>query len=216
MCLDKGTTKIASCFQQQIQKLICKLPGVLQCSVVCIKDEVIKEIHILSTIDKNIKQLVRDVQSAITAAFGIQVDYKVISIAQINEHEIKHARIRIDSINVKNIDNFIEAHVTLILEGIKYEGRCIKVKSKNNKFKAVAEAAIMALEAYMDNKGVFYLEGLERITVAAREIFVIMIGISIDNKEELLVGNSIITTAEDESVVKAVLSAINRRINFIF
>jgi len=199
--------------QNDIQSLICKLPDIINCSVVYDEDSNIEEIHILAAVGRNIKQLVRDIQSAINAKFNIAVDYKKISIAQINEAEFKEARVRIESIAVKNIDNMIEATVVLSYDGKIYEGKSSKVKSKSNRVKAVAEATLAALEAYMCISGALYLEGLESLKISGKEVYVSLIGFSQDNIEEFFSGSSIIGLDENESAVKAVLAAVNRKMN---
>lgn len=201
--------------QSEIKELICKIPDIMNCSVVCDDNGNIEEIHVLATVGKNIKQIVRDIQSAINAKFNISIDYKKVSIAQINESDYKEARVRIDSIAVKNVDNLIEAVVLLSYEGQVYEGKSRKVKSKSNRAKAVAEATLAALEAYMGIEGILYLEGIENIRISDKEIYVCLVGFSQDNVEESLSGCSIISLDENESAVKAVLSAVNRKINTV-
>ncbi len=201
--------------QNDIKALICKLPDIMNCSVVCDEAGNIEEIHVLAAVGKNIKQMVRDIQSAINAKFNISVDYKKISIAQINESEYKEARVRIESIAVKNIDNMIEAVVALTYDDKIYEGTSKKVKSKSNRAKAVAEATLSALEAYMGISSILYLEGMETIKVSGKEVYICLVGFSQDNVEESLSGCSIISLDENESAVKAILSAVNRKINTV-
>lgn len=199
--------------QKEIQALICKLPDIINCSVVYDEESNIEEIHVLAMIGRNVKQLVRDIQSALSAKFSISVDYKKISIAQINEAEFKESRVRIESIAVKNIDNMIEATVVLSYDDKIFEGKSSKVKSKSNRVKAIAEATLEAIEAYMGLKGVLYLEGMESIKVSDKEVYVSLVGFSQDNIEESYSGSSIISLDENESAVKAVLAAVNRKMN---
>lgn len=200
---------------EEIRELICKLSDVKHCSVVCGDDNEIREIHVLAGTARNIKQLVRDIQSAINARFGISIDYKIISIAQINENEFKDTRLKLDTISVKNIDNIIEAVVTLTCEEKTFEGTAKRVKSKSNKLKAIAEAALAALESYLEIGQAFYLEDMQAFSLAGNELNVCVIGFSFAGKEELLSGCSIVNADENESVVKAVLSAVNRKISAI-
>lgn len=202
-------------FRDEVKKLINKLPDVLSCSVVCDEDDTISEIHVITTVGKNVKQMVRDIQSAINAKFEARLDYKKISIAQINEEEFRDSRIKIDSIAVKNIDNMIEATVLLSFEDKVYEGVSQKVKSKANRPKAVAEATLNALETYLGIKGVLYLEDLESIKMAGREVYVSIVGYSTDNIEEFFTGSSIISLDENESAVKSILAAVNRKLGSI-
>ena len=65
------------------QSLISKLNGVYAAHVVFSDAQEPQEIHVLASSRRNGKSLVRDVQSAITARYGIEVDYRIISVAQI-------------------------------------------------------------------------------------------------------------------------------------
>lgn len=198
---------------EDIKTLICKLPDIKYCSVVCSASNEVEEIHVLTAINKNVRQLVRDIQSAINAKFRINIDYKVISIAQINESDFKETRLKLHGISVENVDNSVEAIVTLKFDDKLFEGKSRRVKSRNNKFKAVAEATILALEGYLNIGQVFYLEDIKAIVIANREVSMCVIGFAFAGNEELLSGCSIINADENESVVKAVLSAINRKIS---
>ena len=64
--------------------MLSKIPGVFSANVS--EDELgdIAEIHILASTRRNAKQISRDVQSAIAAAFHREVDHRTISIAQID------------------------------------------------------------------------------------------------------------------------------------
>lgn len=208
-------SSVKATLQSDVRALLSKLPDIINCSVVCNEEGNIEEIHVLAAVGRNIKQLVRDIQSAICAKFNMQVDYKKISIAQINEAEFKEARVKLESVAVKNIDNMIEATVVLSYEDKIYEGKSIKVKSKSNRPKAVAEATLAALEAYMGINGILYLEGMESLKVSGKEVYVTLVGYSQDNVEESLAGSCIISLDENESAVKAVLSALNRKLNSV-
>ena len=179
----------------------------------CSQSDEIEEIHVLSGISKNTKQLVRDIQSAINAKFGINIDYKIISIAQIDENDFKETRLKLGGISVKNIDNSIEAIVTLKFDDKFFEGKSRRVKSRNNKFKAIAEATLFALEEYLAIGQAFYLEDIQAVLIASREVSTCVIGFAFGGKEELLTGCSIINSDENEAVVKAVLAAVNRKIS---
>ena len=71
-------------FAQKCGALLSKIPGVFSANVS--EDELgdIAEIHILASTRRNAKQISRDVQSAIAAAFHREVDHRTISIAQID------------------------------------------------------------------------------------------------------------------------------------
>lgn len=67
------------------QELICRLEGVQAAQVVFAENGMPCEIHVLAGPEKSSKSLVRDIQSALTAQFGVQVDHRIISVAQLSE-----------------------------------------------------------------------------------------------------------------------------------
>jgi len=199
--------------EEEIKDLICRIPDVLSCKVILGEKNEIQDIHVLCGTGKNIKQLVRDIQSAVSARFNIEVDYKVISIAQIEENGIRDNRLKIGSIVMMNMENSLKATVILENDGKTYEGSSIKVKSISNKYKAVAEATIMAIESFVNINSIFYLEGIERTRIAGRDIFLCLVGYTYKNSENLLIGSSMIKTDENEAVAKSILNALNRLIS---
>jgi len=200
---------------EEIRALICKLSDINHCSVVCSANGEIEEIHALAGINRNVKQLVRDIQSAISARFGINIDYKIISIAQVNENDFREVRLQINGTSVRNAGNSIEAVVMLGYDNKIYEGKSTRVKSRNNKFKAIAEAALQALESYLNVEHTLYVEDIRIVPISRGELCSCVIGYVIDGKEELLTGCCLISGDENDAAVKAVLSAVNRRLSTI-
>ena len=64
-------------FQEDLQRI----PGVKSARVV--GTDAPSEIHIIATVDRPAKQLVRDVQSLATAGFGLSIDHRIVSIVQL-------------------------------------------------------------------------------------------------------------------------------------
>ena len=65
------------------EELLASLAGVASAHVVLDPDHSIAEIHILATPDLHPKQVVRNVESAMSAGLGIQIDRRIVSVAQI-------------------------------------------------------------------------------------------------------------------------------------
>lgn len=201
--------------EEEIKSLVCRIPDVLHCKVILGDNSEIQDIHVLCATGRNIKQLVRDIQSAVSAKFNIEIDYKIISVAQIEEGDYKENRLKIGSISMINMDNSLKAVVILENEGKTYEGTSIKVKSITNKYKAVAEATILGIESFINTSGIFYLEGIEKAKVTGRDFFLCLVGYTYKNTENILIGSSLIKTDENEAVAKSILDALNRTISKI-
>jgi hypothetical protein len=65
------------------EALLASLAGVLSAHVVTAPDGRIVEIHILAAAELHPKQVVRNVESALSAGFGIEVDRRIVSVAQV-------------------------------------------------------------------------------------------------------------------------------------
>lgn len=65
------------------ERLLASLAGVVSAHVVTDSTGRFAEIHILSSPDLHPKQVVRNVESALSAGLGIEVDRRIVSVAQI-------------------------------------------------------------------------------------------------------------------------------------
>jgi hypothetical protein len=65
------------------EALLASLAGVLSAHVVTGTDGRIIEIHILSAAELHPKQVVRNVESALSAGLGIEIDRRIVSVAQV-------------------------------------------------------------------------------------------------------------------------------------
>jgi hypothetical protein len=76
------------------EALLASLAGVLSAHVVTGPDERIVEIHILAAAELHPKQVVRNVESALSAGFGIEIDRRIVSVAQVrsSSHEAGNGR----------------------------------------------------------------------------------------------------------------------------
>ena len=107
---------------REIENIISKIEGIKAVKVVGDEDN-IKEVHILASSDKNPKQVVRDVETAVFAITGVKIDRKVVSVAQITGEASKRRR-RIALVELERIENRFEItyRVTLQKDGEEYTG----------------------------------------------------------------------------------------------
>jgi hypothetical protein len=69
--------------ENEVERLICSLAGVISARVVANPMGRLDEIHVLASPMLNPKQVVRNVESALSAGLGIVVDRRIVSVAQI-------------------------------------------------------------------------------------------------------------------------------------
>lgn len=77
---------------RKIERLLTELEGVGSLKIVPDGHGGIDEVHVLSASDLNPKQIVRNIESALLAEFGLQIDHRKISIAQTRAPEISPAQ----------------------------------------------------------------------------------------------------------------------------
>lgn len=72
---------------ERAEELLKSLIGVVSARVVARPGGSVEEIHLLATRDLTPKQIVRNVESALLAHFDLEVDHRVISVAQTERRE---------------------------------------------------------------------------------------------------------------------------------
>lgn len=78
---------------RKIERLLTELEGVGSLKIVPDGHGGIDEVHVLSASDLTPKQIVRNIESALLAEFGLQIDHRKISIAQTRAPEISPAQV---------------------------------------------------------------------------------------------------------------------------
>ncbi|MFZ5969235.1 MAG: hypothetical protein ACOYVK_18925 [Bacillota bacterium] len=198
----------------QMEETINNIPEVISSKVIFDQQNEIEEIHVLASNNRNAKQISRDIQSALTAKFDVKIDHKKISVAQIGfKQDIESEyRLRINSIGYGVIGNLAEIKVILQKGEQLIEGIAKGINSKNNVYRLVVNATLDCIHAFIGVHNTFVVEDVEKICLAKREVMVTAISLITEHGEELMVGSSVVRKDEYESIVRATLDAINRRV----
>ena len=77
---------------RRIEKLLVELEGVGSLKIIPDGHGGIDEVHVLSASELSPKQIVRNIESALLAEFGLQIDHRKISIARTRAPEISPAQ----------------------------------------------------------------------------------------------------------------------------
>ncbi|TYP57826.1 alpha-isopropylmalate synthase regulatory domain-containing protein [Thermosediminibacter litoriperuensis] len=200
------------------EEVIKKIKDIVSAKIITNPDGKISEIHVLANSNRNPKQIVRDIESALVATFGSEIDHKKISVAQLNKEElyVAESRLKIDSIDVKKTNYSYEITVTLkCTDGKVYEGRASGAGSYKYFLRLVALAAIDAIQQYLSKNFIISLEDINIFRIGDKEAIAVLISILMDGSEESFLGTALFRQDKAESVVLAVLNAVNRRISFL-
>lgn len=172
----------------------------------------IKELHIVSDSNRSPKQVSRDIQSVLVSTFGIVVDYKKISIAQIDCGLVESPdfRLKIKSIDYSINGSKLSVKVALEHEESSYEGSCCGINTQNNCLRMVGKSTLYAVERFLDIEEKFSLEDIKVCPSAGRDIILVTVVAFLDGREWVLSGSAVVVNDKRESVVRAVLDSVNR------
>lgn len=193
-------------------EIINKINGITHVKILH-DDENLQEVHILASTNRAPKQIVRDVETALLAAFDYRIDRKIISIAQIDTEDYKGIkRIRYEGIVLETNDHNIECKVTLNYEGEEFSATEIAIKTTLNRRKVVAKATVSAVERIIGQSYVFDIQDILLNTSRDVNFISVIVNMIINESEESMVGSALVKNDINEAIAKATLDAVNRRI----
>jgi len=216
----------ATVLTSDIERLISAIGGVSASKVVTDEEGRIVEIHVLADTTRSPKQLVRDIQSCTMAAFGIPVDYKTISIAQI-QRDMETAtalpaavpaavraapRLQLDATSVRADRSSVEVSVTLSCDGQPLEGQARGLPSERGRRATAAAACLGAAQAYLGPEGLLQLLEVQKNRIAGLDAIDAAVACQDGDRELVLLGSAAVRpgAGEEDAVVRAVLDALNR------
>jgi hypothetical protein len=178
----------------------------------------IAEIHVVGSPGRKPKQIVRDIESLLFAQFGMRVNYRKISLAQMQEERAFSAmgsrpRLLLAGCSANGDADVVQ--VRLGDDGNVFDYELPAPKDEQGGGCAAGNAALGALNQMVGSAGEFSLDAMERIPVASREIVVVLVTFGFASGEEHLIGTSFYRGDIVESAVRAVLDSVNRRLSLI-
>ncbi|MEQ2455727.1 hypothetical protein [Flavonifractor hominis] len=192
--------------------LVGCLPGILESEFV-VENDTIREVHILSDQSRGPKQIVRDVQSAMLARFHLELDHRIISVAQIPgrfsaEH---HRRLICERLELSGGRSGSSVVVHLSLDGNTYSGRACYDSARSDRMRAIAQATVEAINLLLASGCRFFLEDVRYASMGERRAILVGLHLKYDGKTEALLGACYEGDDPNFSVALATLDGVNRR-----
>lgn len=196
-----------------LKNMIAKIDGVINVKIVTENDE-ITEVHILANNLRAPKQIVRDIESSLLAAFDYRIDRKVISIAQIHTEDNKALRrVKYSGIDLKTEGNALECTVSLLQDGEEFGEPISGIKTVANRKKIVADATIRTIEKILGQAYLFNIEDVIINTSRDIDFASVLVNMVLNENEQTVVGSAIVKHDMNEAIAKATLDAVNRKIH---
>lgn len=199
---------------ETVEQYLKQVKSVISCKIITDAENNIEEMHIVSNMQRSPKQISRDIQSILISKFGIHIDHKKISIAQIFDESIdqRDFRLKIKGIQYTTAGNKSDIKVVLEKDEENFEGVCAGINSTHNINRMLARAALSAVESFCGLQDIFVLEDVKSASVAGKEVMVVIVTSVLEYSEQELAGSALVTRDKKEAVVKATLDAVNRYI----
>lgn len=195
-----------------IEQNLERLDSVTSCKIMFGESNIIEEIHIISNGTRNVKQIVRDIQSVLVATYDIQIDHKKISIAEITDDSLKKMayRLKIVSVSRENIGKKATIKVILTNEKGIFENSITGINTNRNVERMLVDSTLRTVEEACGFDETFILEDVKLATISTDKVILVVIACITNGYEQKFCGSCMIKDDHNEAVVKATLDAINR------
>ncbi len=207
----------------EIEQTLSQVAEISAARIVSSQEGVIQEIHILASPAKSPKQIVRDIESTIMARFGIPIDHKKVSIAQlgsestvVQDREVPDvSRARIHAIHTETIGARAVSIVTLEMDGELHRGTAEGPASVSSQQRLVAEATLQSVEDFVQGRIAFALEDVAVFALGREKVASTCVALVTPQGEQVFTGTAMVKGSETDSIARATLDAINRRLGFL-
>ncbi|TFG64785.1 MAG: hypothetical protein E4H28_04830 [Gemmatimonadales bacterium] len=221
---------------KRIEKLLVELDGVDSIKIVPDGHGGIDEIHVLSSAPMDPKRVVRNIESALLAEFGLQIDHRKISVARKRRPEISHGQQTMEQM-AESAAEFPAPQTAaasaprMELKDVKMERQAgrefsckVELARGEEEFTGEAEgpdfersrievAATAVLEALLQAAGDDVRLGLQGVSVMeslGRSFVIVVVGVSVGRQAATLSGIETVNDSVEEAAVLASLKATNR------
>ncbi len=212
-----------------LEAAILRIQGIQAARVVPGPGGRVSEVHVLAGRERGAKQLVRDVQSVILTNFGVDIDYRTVSVVQLDEAAAPvvaaPAETAAQPPGVVATDSRRPAIVRLVTETAAFTTEVrIAIQVEGNEragvsrgpstsgLRLVAAATIDAVGDLLKASAV-EVQSAELMTVGAVQLAVAVLRLSTSRGEQLLTGSAIVRKDANDSIARATLDALNRVLN---
>ena len=184
-----------------IEENLQQIDSVISSKIIIGEANQIEEIHIVSNGIRNPKQIARDIESVLLANFDYKIDHRKISIAQLDDIDIRKIkpRLKLNGISKETSGNKANVKVSILKADEEFVASKSGINSNRNIERMLAEATVMAVEDSLGINDLFIVE-----------VVVVLVSSLINGQEIILSGSSVVKNDYYLSVAKATLDSINR------
>jgi hypothetical protein len=213
---------------ERIESVLRTLPEVRAAKVALDSNGMITEIHLVAPDTVNPKSTVRNVESLLKAALGMDVDHRVISVAQVRMDDggkqpvlrdlprvsREPSRVRFVEVSFTSEAPFkVKAEVFLDWGGETFSGTATDTSTVRSRPRLAARAACDALESFLERNVALSLEHFQILETPVGSIALACLrNLGREDRTKMLIGSALIEEDPSQGAVLAVLDALNRMV----
>lgn len=200
---------------ETIEKYLLKVQSVMGCKVIVDDRHQIREIYIVADMRRSPKQILRDIEAVMISEFGLSIDYKKVSIAQVRSDSIRldqDPRLKLKSIEYNNNGANVAVKVALEKHDEVYESELVGINTSNNFNRLVGSVVLKAVANYLNVRDVFVFEDVKFVDLANVDVAVVSMTSVIAGSEKILTGTAKVLGDGKEAIARATLDAVNRHV----
>lgn len=195
--------------------LLGSIRGVLAARVVRAPDASVAEVHLVGTPERSPKAIIRDAESLLYVRLSTRVDYRKISLVQVQETGFQTPpRVRLDSVVCTPEGQGMTVQVTLSVGSKVVQGAAYATSSQEQ---TLLEASALATLTTINQLPNLYLlprlECIERHQLGRQDVCIVHLSLQSDEHSEDLLGIASLRAEPVVAASRATLDAVNRRLS---
>lgn len=198
-----------------IESQLTSIPGVLAARVVPGYDRQIDELHVVTSPERGPKATVRDAQTVLLARCSIPIDHRVISVVQVDDHQLPAIarRVRLLKVGTSQSGTSLVAEVTLGLEDREVVGQAEGVATTTGLGRSVALATLRAFDELVSPSVSIELRDTARVEIGGQVVALTLLELRDGRGEEPRSGTAVLREVIGaDAVARSVLNALNRSV----
>ncbi len=198
-----------------LELTVGQVQGVYAVRIIVGQNRELDEVHIVASAARTPKRLVRDIETLVFVKHGIRIEYRRISLVQLEDQDLLRlplVRPVIHRIVEELLGNEKRIRVEIQGGGRIAVGEACERIDNPAPFQTAARATISCIEQLMGHHIDVRLENSASFRLDTREIAVVVLTCLVQDREEAFVGASFVGMSPAEAAARATLDALNRRI----
>jgi len=197
------------------QRHIVKLRDVISCEIQADSDGGISAVHVTARAGRSPRLIVRDIEAILAAEEGISIDHRKISVAQYGDTELVRsdaglARVSLAGVSLHHASQGFEVEVTLASGALSATGRATGPGTRWEIRRVLAQATLDAVAKLVDGDPGLSLGEVEEKDLGDKQVILVCVNRSQGRAESHLIGCCEAGYDSSQSVIFAVLDAVNR------